>query len=795
MKRPIDDDPEHADSNAALKEVDKRQSAEKTSLFVVMRTLTEAVGAGDLEIGAWSRNVPLIVQYLASGNVFHGATSNPHVDPHQATIEALSRQVDGAWDAVGRLSAGLRALVVGQGPDGMKAAIDALLADNPSREKILLDLIFKVEADNKDDLLKQLLDEEMRKALPAKLYSVIDALARPGLAAGGEVAKDAACMLALAKIFNGPDSLSGATHRYAAVLHGPVVTPGPSLELTPAAKRVCPTIGRTLPPAPALAETSLTLALVGCSTDTTTPPTQALLAGGRHALEPTPAPTQTLYPVAAEPPLPILAVAAPASGGRGPSADVAPTLIPGDGHALEPAPTQTMYPVAAEPLSPILAAAAPASGGHEPSADVTPAPTLMAGDRHALEPTPAQVQTLFPVAAEPPSPILAVVAPANSGHGPSADAVTPPAPALVAGDKDMPEHTPAQVQTVYRPVAAKPPGPILAAATPASGGHEPSADVAPAPTLMAGDRHALEPTPAQVQTLYSVAASATSSRGPSAVAATPPAPAVDDGVPEVEAELDDDDEEQPPVASEGSGGGSGSVTEFDDDDDKQPSPPVAPEGGGEGSGSVTASVSAAPFAAGGATDGGGPDFGGATGVPPEPDILTCDYLMKVVDYMHTITKKSRCEECHITLETSNYRLYVRRRRNDYRWKVVPPNPCITSNRAVKKCKPPDALLDRVSIHRQLEKDAGARSRRSLRSKQAAGTIQYTSVGYHISSHPIPFFLPFTLPSFPIPTHPRPAGRCIQSNKEYTTHRHLQRKQALLNKPSLILIITTNTAFT
>jgi len=190
---------------------------------LLMAAHTEAVDAGDSKTGGWVRNLYQVALLRAYGGTGAGRATTGEVD---RLIGSLSQPMEGAD---GQLKALLRTLVEAQGITGLKNAIVALIADNPSRDSILL-LVEVADA----TMLKRLLHSEERKATPAQLNSAIGILTEGARMAGGEAAKLAAGVLTLAKVINGPGGLSGEIRRIAAVPRALTAGGGRVPEHTPA---------------------------------------------------------------------------------------------------------------------------------------------------------------------------------------------------------------------------------------------------------------------------------------------------------------------------------------------------------------------------------------------------------------------------------------------------------------------------------------------------------------------------------------------------------------------------------
>jgi len=201
----------------------------RLALELPMRALADAAEAGQLQPGDWSRHLYQLVQHRAYGRNGAGRATTGDVDRLLAAIAALNQPRERLEDEIGQLKAALRALVEGQGSYGLKVAIVALIADNPSRESILL--LFEI-ADDK--LLKRVLDAEEINATPAHLNAAIRALAEPARAAGGEVARLAAGVLALAQFTNGRGGLCTEIRRISAAQIALVEGGQPAPERAPA---------------------------------------------------------------------------------------------------------------------------------------------------------------------------------------------------------------------------------------------------------------------------------------------------------------------------------------------------------------------------------------------------------------------------------------------------------------------------------------------------------------------------------------------------------------------------------
>jgi len=200
---------------------------EERRLF--MTSFTKLAEAGNMPKGDWIRPLYQVAFSHGYGGTGAGRATTGEVD---RLIDALDRQpMDGEED---QRKAVLRALVEGQGITGLKVAITALFADSPARDAILL------VCDTSDTtMLKRLLHLEESTATPEQLNSAISSLDKAARTHGGEVAKNAAGVLTLDKVINGPGGLNGKIHRIAALVagggHVPERIPAPAGTSRPAA--------------------------------------------------------------------------------------------------------------------------------------------------------------------------------------------------------------------------------------------------------------------------------------------------------------------------------------------------------------------------------------------------------------------------------------------------------------------------------------------------------------------------------------------------------------------------------
>jgi len=217
--------------NKALSIENKKQKETIQELRVERNLFTEgftpAAEAGSLQEGPWIRQ---LYEVALRRNVANWAIAG---EVFRHFIEALGRlPVD---DEKGQRTAVLHALVEYQGIAGLKVAITALVADNPSRDSILL----LVEDAADANVLKKVLHNGESKATPDQLNSAISSLAKAARTHGGKVAMHADGVLTLAEVINGPGGLSGEIHRIAALVvgggHVPERIPAPAGTSRPAA--------------------------------------------------------------------------------------------------------------------------------------------------------------------------------------------------------------------------------------------------------------------------------------------------------------------------------------------------------------------------------------------------------------------------------------------------------------------------------------------------------------------------------------------------------------------------------